>query len=80
MLLGGTARSFGEPSPDDPLARIEQRIVNGEVRITRLIAIIDRLAINGRDTSEAEDLLRGFERVIEVWMARRRAVMRSIPD
>lgn len=81
MLPGGIARRFGQARPDDqPLARIEQCIVDGEVRITRLAAVIDRLASNGHDTSQAEDLLCRFEDVLEMWIVRRRSVMRAIPN
>lgn len=76
MLLSEAARRFEEPGLDDPLlARIEQCIVDGELRITRLVAIIDQLASHGHDTSQAEDLLCRFGDVLEMWMARRRAVM-----
>lgn len=81
MLPARTASALSDQGFDDQLlARIEQRIVEGEMRVTRIVTIIDQLAHSGHDPRHTEDLLHRFEEVLEVWMARRKAIMLAMPD
>lgn len=62
---------------DGGLARIEQRIVEGEGRIARLSALVGQLALRGADTTPAEELLRTFEDVLSGWNRQREAMLRA---
>lgn len=47
--------------------RIDQLIVEGEGRVSRLTILIAELTERGHDASRAEDLVRHFEELIVSW-------------
>ena len=58
------------------LAEVERRIVEAELRITRQSVLIDRLARDGHDTTEAHALLNQMKGGLAPMNAHRRMLVR----
>ncbi|WP_262271197.1 hypothetical protein [Microvirga yunnanensis] len=64
--------------PQTDIARIQECIVEGDLRISAQIARIERMVEKGRDTTEARDLLGQLEALVEQWHVRRRIILDAI--
>lgn len=62
------------------LAQAERDISEGEERIFRQEELVARLQAEGRDTAEAETLLRTFRETLQVWKQHRDQILRMIGD
>ena len=60
------------------LARAEQDIAEGQMRITGQELRIEKLRIEGRDTSRSEDLLETLRATLAEWYAHRETILETI--
>ncbi|UVF19935.1 hypothetical protein HPT29_001920 [Microvirga terrae] len=64
--------------PQTDIARIQECIVEADLRISAQIAQIERMVETGRDTTEAQDLLGQLEALVEQWHVRRRIILDDV--
>lgn len=74
-LAGLGQRGLELASQAERLARIEQKIVEGEGRITRLLGHIERCELAGHDTRQTNALLQSFQDVLAVWTRERATIL-----
>jgi hypothetical protein len=60
------------------LDKADADIAAGEKRVTEQITLIERLAAEGQDTTEARKLLRNYETTLEAWRDHRRLILEEI--
>jgi len=60
------------------LVEAEYDITEGEKRITEQIFRIRRMRDAGRNTTQAEEMLRTLEEILEVWREHRQAILNAI--
>lgn len=60
------------------LAKSDRDIVEGEGRITRQTALVERLRGHGQTVTEAERLLETLHQTLELWRDHREAILRRI--
>ncbi len=80
LLARAIRRMIGSAMPDrqETLARIQERIVEGDLRVYEQIARIERLIEQGYDATEAKELLRQLEQILDQWHVRRRLILDEI--
>jgi hypothetical protein len=66
------------PYCQQDIARIEERIVEADLRVSALIDRIERMIEKGCDATEAKDLLRQLESILEQWHVRRKIILDAI--
>jgi hypothetical protein len=62
------------------LEKIERLVVAGEMRITRQLALIDRLQQRNVPTEYAEIVLRQMENILQGYYAHRKILLRTPAD
>lgn len=60
------------------LAKAERDIAEGEARISRQAALLERLRRGGRDVARAEALLETLRQTLRAWQAHRAEILRTI--
>ena len=68
------------PVPQTDIARIQERIVEADLRISAQITRIERMVETGQDAREARNLLRRLEALMEQWHVRRKILLDAIAD
>ena len=68
------------PVPQTDIARIQERIVEADLRISAQITRIERMVETGQDAREARNLLRRLEALMEQWHVRRKIILDAIAD
>jgi len=66
--------------PQTDIARIQERIVEADLRISAQITRIERMVETGQDAREARNLLRRLEALMEQWHVRRKIILDAIAD
>ncbi len=66
------------PYRQEDIARIQERIVEADLRLSEQIARIERLIEKGRDVTEAKELLRHMELILGQWHVRRRLILDAL--
>ena len=64
-------------TPQD-IARIQGRIVEGDLRVSEQIARIERMIEKDYDVAEAKELLRQLETILDQWYVRRQLILDSL--
>ena len=65
---------------EEHLALANRHIAKAAERIVRQLALIERMAAAGHDTSQAERLLQEMERALELMYAHRAQIMRELSE
>ena len=60
------------------LDRADADIAAGEGRVTEQIALIERLAVQGQNTTEAQKLLQSYQETLETWREHRQLIVEEI--
>ena len=55
------------PRAEEALARAERHVREGEERLARQAALVERIAARGLDSSGAEIVLERFRTTLELW-------------
>ncbi|WP_133239269.1 hypothetical protein [Microvirga sp. KLBC 81] len=63
------------PYRQEDIARVQERIVEADLRVSAQIARIERMIEKGHDVTEAKDLLRKLELILDQWHVRRRLML-----
>ncbi len=66
------------PYRQEDIARIQERIVEADLRLSEQIDRIERLIEKGRDVTEAKELLRHIELILGQWPVRRRLILDAL--
>ena len=61
--------------PQEELARIQELIVEGDLRVSAQLARIEQMIEQGRDTTEAKQLLETLEQILDGWHIYRRLIL-----
>jgi hypothetical protein len=62
----------------EDLAKAERHIIEGELRVTEQICLIDDMARRGENTKTAEALLGTMKEMLNEWQAHRRLILQEI--
>ena len=61
--------------PQEELARIQELIVEGDLRVSAQLTRIEQMIEQGRDTTEAKRLLETLEQILDGWHIHRRLIL-----
>ena len=63
--------------PDD-IAKVQECIVEADLRVSAQIDRIERMVEKGHDVTEARDLLRQMEALLDQWHVRRQIILSAL--
>ena len=64
-------------SPDD-IAKVQECIVEADLRVSAQIDRIEQMIEKGHDTTEAKELLRQLESILDQWHLRQQIILDAL--
>ncbi|WP_134499661.1 hypothetical protein [Microvirga pakistanensis] len=66
------------PYRQEDIAKVQEFIVEADLRVSAQIERIERMIEKGYDVTEARDLLRQLEAILDQWHVRRQIILSAL--